>query len=129
MTGGGNARDGYRYTVHNDRTAYYSITFQRETKEINAEKEKLFKKYTSNRNQIAKISGDLDEINKEKMSGVAFIIAGILFLILIVGLIMIIVGARKISKSNGEMTYLRQQISKIEVDNNKILSEAKKIKE
>ena len=68
MTGGGNARDGYRYTVHNDRTAYYSITFQRETKEINAEKEKLFKKYTSNRNQIAKISGDLDEINKEKMS-------------------------------------------------------------
>lgn len=30
-TGGGNAKSGYYYTVHNDRTAYYSITFQRDT--------------------------------------------------------------------------------------------------
>lgn len=45
-TGGGNARSGYHYTVHNDRTAYYSITFQREKDiEHHEELDRLFSEY------------------------------------------------------------------------------------
>ena len=45
-TGGGNAKQGYNYTVHNDRTAYYSITFQRDTEIKNySELNRLFLKY------------------------------------------------------------------------------------
>lgn len=47
-TGGGNARDGYHFTVHNDRTAYYSITFQRDSEIKNYDElNRLFADYDS----------------------------------------------------------------------------------
>ena len=72
-TGGGNARDGYKYTVHNDRTAYYSITFQRDSDIQNYDElNRLFADYDSldSRYQLIK------NYSSQKLPGsaIAFII-------------------------------------------------------
>lgn len=73
-TGGGNARTGYNYTVHNDRTAYYSITFQRDTSIKNYSKlNNLFVEYERLSTEQAAL--------KFSKGHVAFIIFLMLFLI------------------------------------------------
>ena len=45
-TGGGDAKKGYKFVVHNERTSYYILTFQRDTKMKGySELESLFRDY------------------------------------------------------------------------------------
>ena len=78
-TGGGNARRGYFYTIHNDRTAYYSITFQRDTNIKNySEINMLWDDYLAKEREINALQEKYNEYDKQHRN------KGILLAVLII---------------------------------------------
>ena len=87
-TGGGNAKDGYRYIVHNDRTIYNSLTFQRDTQINNYyEINELFSNYETNCNQIMTLITQLQGLYSKRIKKNILLYS----LPLIIGIVLLII--------------------------------------
>ena len=126
-TGGGNAKQGYYYTVHNDRTSYYSITFQRDSKNVNKKLRTLFDDYKRNKDEIEEYNKKIEEANSAKKTNSLTILFGACFIPIVIGIVMIIIGSKNNKSCNQIIEQSHNEIQKLEGKNKKLMKEAKAI--